>query len=113
MAITVLTAVLAVMAFLTWRSYKRIEWFTGSMESHSAKQLQLKNEEMRKTGFEIELVWWDPTIEQWPTPDVVHGQPVRTDRVYFGVPVWSRRVQPTLRGDLKNTYRRWRDYITG
>jgi len=44
-----------VIGYLVWRTNKRIEWLTGSMESYQMKQLQLE----AKKSSGVELVWWD------------------------------------------------------
>ena len=53
---TAATIVIAVFAFLTWKAYKRIEWFTGAYESHSAMSLRLQAKKEN-----IKMLWWDPT----------------------------------------------------
>jgi hypothetical protein len=65
--LVILTLVIAALTYLVWKVYERIAWLTGSMESHS--DLMLRIEALR--GIEvkpIELVWWDPTIEDVPAP---------------------------------------------
>jgi hypothetical protein len=78
----------AVIGYLVWRTSKRIEWLTGSMESYQMKQLQLQVKE----HADVRLVWWDPTIEPWPYSGT-HGGEVKTDIIYLGVPL-RRRHKP-------------------
>lgn len=89
----VLTAVIAFFAFLVWRVYARIEWFTGSMESHSETMLRIE----AKRGMNdkpIKLVWWDPTIEPPPIKRE-HGQEVDMEIIYVFLPPGQRKNKPT------------------
>jgi hypothetical protein len=50
------------------------------MESHSHPNLILEVKKM-KGDSNIELIWWDPTIE--PTPaEAVHKEPVNKKKIY-------------------------------
>lgn len=74
------TVVIAFLSYLLWRSGKRVEWFTGAMESHSEIQLAIAAKEAG-----IEVIWWDPTLEKNPT-DRKHGEHRDISRVYFFLP---------------------------
>ena len=77
-----------VIGLLVWRSNKRVEWLTGSMESYQMKQLQLDAKKQKQDG--VKLVWWDPTIAPWPHSEA-HGEEVETTTIYLGIPVPYRR----------------------
>ena len=95
-----LTLVIAVLTYLIWKVYERIAWLTGAMESHS--DLMLRIEALRGIGRKpIELVWWDPTIENVPTVKE-HGKPVEMNRIYIYLP-------PKLRQNKPSTWKRLRD----
>ena len=77
-----------VIGLLVWKSNRRIEWLTGSMESYQMKQLQL--EVRRQTRDGVKLVWWDPNVSPWPYTGA-HGDEVETATVYLGIPLEHRR----------------------
>jgi hypothetical protein len=64
-----LTLVIAVLTYLVWKVYERIARLTGAMESHSDIMLRIEAMRGAPEGKPIELVWWDPSIEE---PPVVH-----------------------------------------
>jgi len=65
------------------KSAKAIAWFTGA-KSHSQVKPILEVKKM-KGDRDIELIWWDPTIE--PTPvEAVHKQPVNKKKIYVYLP---------------------------
>lgn len=75
------------------RLNERLVWFTGAMESHSAKTLELKIAEHNKQAAaheRIDMLWWDPTEKEWPI-DPKHGEKVKTKKVYFGIPPEKRK----------------------
>jgi len=97
-----LTLVIAFFTFLVWKSYYRIEWFTGAMETHSNVMLQI---EARRgiNGEPIKLVYWDPTIEKFPKKEQQKdGQEVDLSVLYIGLPIEMRRNKPTAREILKD-----------
>lgn len=68
---------------------QRQNWFTGSMESHSA--LMLRIEAARGVnGKSIETLWWDPTIEKAPIKRE-HGKPAQLGPIYLFVPEDERQ----------------------
>ena len=97
-----LTLVIAMFAFLVWKTYYRIEWFTGSMETHSELMLQI---EARRgiNGEPIKLEYWDPTIVKSPKKKQ-HGQEVDLSVIYIGLPLEMRRNKPTAREILKDLF---------
>jgi hypothetical protein len=100
--IAVLTAVIALFTFLVWRVYRRIEWLTGAMETHSALQLRLEAAKViSPNGQQVRVVWWDPDIAPPPvTPE--HGKEAEINQVYLYLP-------PKLRRNHKKLTRRlWR-----
>jgi hypothetical protein len=72
--------------YLVWKSNKRVEWLTGSMESYQMKELRLAV----LNHPEVRLVWWDPSVEPWPHAGK-HGEDVKTDLLYVGIPLELRR----------------------
>jgi hypothetical protein len=103
--ITAIAAVItALYVFLTWRSYKNIEWFTGSMENYEAVKLRL--EALKAAGIEPEFVWWDPTVGGHPKIESrAHGNPILERKIYLYVPRRERAVQFNLlwsMNELKN-----------
>lgn len=72
--------VMAAFAVFVWRTYEQIAWFTGSMESRSAKQLQLA----ALNHGDVKLVWWDPTEEPWPL-EGPHGADAKPKRLVLGM----------------------------
>lgn len=88
-----------VVAILVFRIYERIAWLTGAMESHSA--IMLKLEAARGVGApgDIKLVWWDPSIEPFPT-SAKHNEPVDLTTIYWGLPPRLRANKPTARDRL-------------
>ena len=95
-----LTLVIVVLTFLVWKVYERIAWLTGAMESHS--DLMLRIEALRGVdGRPVELVWWDPTIEDVPSVKE-HGKPVEMKQIYVFLP-------PKLRREKASTWKRLRD----
>jgi hypothetical protein len=93
--IAVLTFVIAVFTFRVWRVYWRIAWLTGSMETHSNLMLRLQALKGGADGKPIELVWWDPTIEDAPGVRE-HGKPVDMKRIHIYLPPELRRNKPPL-----------------
>lgn len=92
------TAVIAILTFQLWRINQRMVWLTGAMESHSAMMVRLAAKEQ-----EVEMIWWDPTTEDWPFTGK-HGQPLDLTQIYIGVPLRHRKQQPSrirkwLRGE--------------
>ncbi len=101
--IAVLTAVIALFTFLVWRVYRRIEWLTGAMESHSVLQLRLEAAKVvNSDGQPCRVVWWDPDIE--PTPSTPqHGQEAQLNQIYLYIPPHLRRN----RNKLSRRLSRW------
>ena len=91
--LVILTLVIAVLTFLVWKVYERIAWLSGAMESHS--DLMLRLEALRGiNGKPIELVWWDPTVENIPSVKE-HGKPVEMKRIYVFLPPKLRQKKPS------------------
>ena len=77
--------VTALYVFLTWRSYKNIEWFTGSMENYEIVRFKL--EALDRENDRPEFIWWDPTIGGHPTIEGrKHGAAVTDSKIYLYVP---------------------------
>jgi len=89
--LALLTAVIALFTYLVWRVYRRIEWLTGAMESHSAILLRLEAaRSVSPTGQPVKVIWWDPDIEPPPiTPE--HGKEAQVNEVYVYLPPRLRR----------------------
>jgi len=90
-----LTFIIAIFTFLVWRVYRRIAWLTGSMETHSDLMLRLQALIGGADGKPIELIWWDPTIEDAPGVRE-HGKPVEMKRIHIYLPLELRRNKPPL-----------------
>jgi hypothetical protein len=107
----------ALFAGLTWIAYRNIEFFTGSMESHSTAELKIKIEEYnsRQTSEDakIRIQWLDKSIHGKPSPRPKDGEPIDTKTVYFSVPRGDRKIPPTIWGDLWNTACSLCTYIFG
>lgn len=90
------TAVIAWFTYLVWKTYKQIEWLTGSMESYA--MLTLAIEAKRGTATKkkpIKVVWWDPTIEKPPTT-YRHGKEADLETIYIYVPPRYRKWRTSL-----------------
>jgi|GEM_PF-3310640 len=81
---TIATVVIAVFTALVWKINRRMEWLTGAMESHSALMLRMEAEKK-----EIEIEWWDPSIEDFPR-EGKHQEPCKIKKIYVA-------IQPNLR----------------
>ena len=78
-----------VLTYLIWVSYRKIEWFTGSMETYS--QVMLRIEAAKGiNGQSVKLLWWDPYIAE-PPVKWVHGQEIDTSTVYIFLPPNKRQ----------------------
>ena len=98
-----LTLAIVVLTYLIWKVYERIAWLTGALESHS--DLMLRIEAIRGIeGKPIELVWWDPSIENIPTVKE-HGKPVEMNRIYIYLPPKLRRNKPSAWKRLRDLFR--------
>ena len=89
--LVILTLVIALFTYLVWKTYERIAWLTGAMESHSELMLRIE----AKRGIKdtpIKLVAWDPTIERPPIKRE-HGQEIEVDTIYFYLPPDQRRAK--------------------
>jgi len=93
---TLLTLLIAAFTMLVFLVYERIEWLTGAMETHSELMLRIEAKRGIKNGEPIDLVWWDPTIEERPAV-AKHGEEVKLDRIYVYMPPELRQVRPTWR----------------
>jgi hypothetical protein len=90
--LVILTLVIALFTYLVWKTYERIAWLTGAMETHS--ELMLRVEAKRGiNGKPIKLVAWDPTIERLPVRRE-HGQEIEVDTIHFFLPLDQRRIKP-------------------
>jgi hypothetical protein len=112
----VLTFLLVVFTFLTWRTYKTIEFLTGAMESHSTLELRLEilkwNDQ--HPDKQIKMIWWDKTKTDTPTEGApTHGQPVAMDEVYFMLPLKKREGQNSLCRDIRTSLQAACQYVTG
>ncbi len=97
-ALAILTAGLVWIGFINTRISRRITWFTGAMERHSDQMRQMKAHELG-----IEMIWWDKTMPEaggeFPF-DGAHHQKVQLDKLYIGVPPWTRHKNPRPAGWL-------------
>lgn len=67
---------------------ERMNWLTGSMESHSSLMVRL---EAKKQG--IQAVWWDPTEEDWPLTGP-HGANATIEKIRIGMNPRDRKEIP-------------------
>ena len=97
-----LTLLLVVLTYLVWKVYEQIAWLTGSMETHS--DLMLRIEALRGIDNKpIELIWWDPTIEDPPIfPE--HGKPVELKRIHIFVPPELRHRKQRIGKRLRRLF---------
>jgi hypothetical protein len=72
-----------VVDYFIWKTSKRVEWLTGSLESSQMTTLRL---DVKEHHQDVELIWWDPTIKPWPHSGK-HGEKVETKRIYLGLPL--------------------------
>ena len=89
--LVILTALIALLAYLTLRVYRRIAWLTGAMESHST--LMLRFEALRAVnskGEPLKVIWWDPDIPP-PGPPPQHGQDASINEIRVYLPPHLRR----------------------
>ena len=90
--IAIFTIVIAVLSFAVHTVYRRIEWLTGAMETHSNWMLRIRAFE-GINGEPIEMVWWDPS-EGDPPVEKKHGEPVKLDPIYIYLPRELRKKKP-------------------
>ncbi|MBO6519439.1 MAG: hypothetical protein JJ900_01000 [Rhodospirillales bacterium] len=69
---------------------KRMNWYTGSIESYARTELRLHAEQAGK-----EIVWWDPSYsgdgkKVWPQ-EFRHNADARVDKVFIGLPPHLRK----------------------
>jgi hypothetical protein len=94
------TVAIAFFAFASWRVSRQLSWFTGAMETHS--DLLMKMEARRQ---KIPMIWWDPTIEPFPST-AEHGKPVRLRKIWSGMPPRRRRYKG-WKGRLMKWWHQW------
>lgn len=94
------TIVIAFFTFLVWKTYERIAWLTGAMESHSDLMLRIEARRGIKDGDPIRIVWWDPTLGE-SVPKKEHGKDVDLSTIHIFLPVEMRRKQKTTKQKLK------------
>jgi hypothetical protein len=110
-----LTALIVVFTFLTWHTYKTIEFLTGAMESHGTIQLRLEILKWNDThpDNQIKMTWWDRTKADTPTEGALaHGQPVTMNEVYFMLPLGKREGQASLCRDARTSLQALCRYTT-
>lgn len=100
----ILTLVIAVFTYLVWKVYERIAALTGAMESHSEIMLRIEAIRGAPNGKQIEMVWWDPTIETPPLKKE-HGQPAKLERIYLYIPPALRQNKPSFWTKLRELFR--------
>src|SRR5690349_8656463 len=82
----ILTGVLCVLTFITWRVFKLQAWLSGALESHSLLMLRMEARDRN-----IPAVWWDPDIEDPPTAALRgHGKPAELPAIYLSLPQRER-----------------------
>jgi hypothetical protein len=79
------TAITAVFTWLVWKTYERLAWLTGAMESHSTMQLRLAAKKA-----DVPVIWWDPTIEAPPTTPQ-HKEIATLEQIFLYLPVHRRK----------------------
>ncbi len=102
--LAVFTAFIALFSYLVWRVYRRIEWWTGSMESYAARTLQIEAARGVPGGpggprVPVPVIWWDPNVEPFPFTGS-HFAPGNLERIYLGVPLRHRQRKRTLMARL-------------
>jgi hypothetical protein len=108
------TAAIAIFAFATWRAYRQIEWYTGSMDSYSSVMLRLKVLELNQNladAQKIQLIWWDKTLKSTPTMPG-HGKPVETTKLYLMLPLDLRQGRSSLCRDINQHIAAFWKYLT-
>jgi len=83
-----LTAGLVWIGYTYARIARQMTWFMRAMERHSDQMCQMKAHELG-----IEMIWWDKTAPdaggEFPF-DGAHHKKVQLDKLYIGVPTWTR-----------------------
>ena len=87
--LVIFNGLLVLFSLLLYRVNKRLTWITGAMESHS----DLTSKMLAKREG-IPVIWWDPTVQEWPR------QPKHGDQ-YQGK-VMLTYLPPKLRGHPDN-----------
>ena len=96
------TVVIAFFGFLVWKAYVNIEWFTGSMETHTDITLRIA----AKQGVHAEpirLLWWDPTLGETPSKKE-HGKEADLSTVYIFLPPERRQKKATRWEKIKKLF---------
>jgi hypothetical protein len=113
---TIATVVIAVFTALVWKINRRMEWLTGAMESHSALMLRMEAEKK-----EIEIEWWDPSIEDFPR-EGKHQEPCKIQKIYVAIQPNLRKYQSDsmcyqlglfVRDFRENLQTCWDDFLEG
>jgi hypothetical protein len=97
--ISALTFALVVLAFLTWRTYMKMAWLSGALESHSQLMLHMKAMERG-----VKVVWWDPDLAK-PPKTRAHGESVNLDTIYSDLPQHER--SGWINATKWQRFRRW------
>jgi hypothetical protein len=96
--IAIFAAVIALSTYLVWRTYERIAWLTGAMESNSESMYRMA---AQREG--IECYWWGPSLAEggnrWPPFERKHDEPAVFQRIYVGFPRehWARQPEARWR----------------
>jgi hypothetical protein len=86
----IFTGLIALLTFFLWRSYKRIEWLTGALESHSMLMLRIEASRLQTDkGDSVRLIWWDPDEEALPAP--THGAEAKLETLRLYLPLKARK----------------------
>lgn len=109
--LAIFTGVVAFFSVLVWRTYYKIEFLTGSLDSHSTLQLWFKIQEWNAAhpDKKIESVWWDPTAATITEEDPdypAHGKPMTKGTIRFMLPLHLRKQPPSAWDQL--FWWRWR-----
>lgn len=84
---------LVVLAVISVRTARRIEWFTGAMQRHSDQQRQIAARRAK-----VATIWWDPTKEEagghFPEGGK-HSEEFFLETIYIGLPPHLREKKPT------------------
>ena len=86
---TIFTAIIAICTIMVWRITSGMEWYASAVESHSNLMLRLEAEKR-----EVELLWWDPTIEPFPFSGR-HKEKAELTRIHVGFPPQHRKNRPS------------------
>lgn len=80
----IISGLLLIISYFTWRISSRLAWLTGAMETHSTMMLRIE----AKRGIDgqpIKVIWWDPSREAFPFSGE-HRAEADLEKIYLGIP---------------------------